>query len=113
MTDPHHTEEHHGPDLKAYLWIFGGLTILTLITFLAYMLLVKTSSAPKRELAVTIIMIVAVCKAALVAVYYMHLILDWKKVYILIVPALILGPMLVVVLLPDIVLAWKTTGGSP
>jgi hypothetical protein len=36
----------------------------------------------------------------------MHLILDWKRVYFLIVPALVLGPMLVIVLLPDIVLGW-------
>ena len=50
MTDPHHTEDH-GPGLKAYLWIFGGLAILTLITFLAYLLLTRTESTSPRAAA--------------------------------------------------------------
>jgi hypothetical protein len=35
----------------------------------------------------------------------MHLLFDWKRVYIMIIPAMILGPMLMIVLLPDIVLS--------
>ena len=36
----------------------------------------------------------------------MHLKYDWGKLYFLIVPAFILGAMMMIVLLPDIVLAW-------
>ena len=55
----------------------------------------------------TIIMIIAVIKATLVAMIFMHLKWDWSKLYFMIIPALVLAPMLVFALLPDIVLAWK------
>ena len=36
----------------------------------------------------------------------MHLKFDWGRLYFLIIPALVLATLLVIVLLPDIVLAW-------
>jgi caa(3)-type oxidase subunit IV len=54
-----------------------------------------------------IILGVAVCKAALVGAYFMHLKYEWFKLYFMIVPAFILGTMMMFVLLPDIVLAWQ------
>jgi hypothetical protein len=36
----------------------------------------------------------------------MHLLLDWKRLYFVIIPVMIMGAMMIVVLLPDIVLAW-------
>lgn len=92
-----------GHGIKPYLLVFGALAVFTAISFVVY------ESLPKQTLApFVIILSIAVAKAILVAMYFMHLVLDWKRVYILIVPALILGPMLVIVLLPDIVLAWRT-----
>jgi caa(3)-type oxidase subunit IV len=94
-------EDSHG--IKPYLLVFGALAVFTAISFVVY------ESLPKQTLApFVIILSIAIAKAILVAMYFMHLVLDWKRVYILIVPALILGPILVIVLLPDIVLAWRT-----
>jgi caa(3)-type oxidase subunit IV len=50
-----------------------------------------------------IIMVVAVCKATLVAMFFMHLKYEWFKLYFLIVPVAILGVMMMIVLMPDIV----------
>jgi len=47
-------------------------------------------------------MLVAVCKAVLVALFFMHLKFDWFKVYVMIVPAVILGTVLICTLLPDV-----------
>ena len=38
-----------------------------------------------------------------------RLLFDWKRFYFVIIPVMVLGTMLVVVLLPDIVLAWHHT----
>jgi caa(3)-type oxidase subunit IV len=97
--------EHHTSNVKAYLVVFAALCVVTTISFLANMMVRAHIISPFTSFA--IILGVAVFKATLVAMYFMHLISDWKKVYILIVPTLVLGPMLVIVLLPDIVLAWK------
>jgi cytochrome c oxidase subunit IV len=53
-----------------------------------------------------VILGVAIVKAALVGWIFMHLKFDWRKLYFLIVPAFILGAMMMIVLMPDIVLAW-------
>jgi cytochrome c oxidase subunit IV len=116
MTDSHngaasHAAEHHGPNVRAYLMVFGALVICTLMSFVfnygARADVINTYTS------FTAIMTVSVIKATLVGTIFMHLKWDWGKVYIMIVPALILGPLLVVVLLPDIVLAWRTTTGAP
>src|SRR5262245_24929939 len=96
-----HDAEHHGPNVSAYFKVFGALAVFTLISFLVNFILGRGSFA-----GFAIILAVAICKAVLVAMIFMHLVVDWKRVYILIIPALVLGPMLVIVLLPDIVMAW-------
>lgn len=105
MTDAHVADEHHGPDVRIYLVIFGALSVVTAITFSANFA-ARQGWIPEFA-SFLIILGIAIFKATLVAVYFMHLLFDWKRVYMMIVPALILGPMLVIVLLPDIVLAWK------
>lgn len=107
----HGHDEHHGPNIKAYLTVFGALVICTLVSFVA-------NIAARQEVmsaftSFAIIFAVACLKATLVAMIFMHLKWDWKKVYMMIIPALILGPLLMLVLLPDIVLAWKTGTGQP
>ena len=52
---------------------------------------------------------VAIVKALLVAIYFMHLIVDWGKLYYFIFATFILGTMFMIVLLPDIVLSWHDT----
>ena len=99
-----HDAEHHGPSLRAYFYVFGALAVFTAVSFLAN--IGVRHHVINNVTSFTIILVVAVCKALLVAVFFMHLLLDWKRVYILIIPALVLGPMLVIVLLPDIVMAW-------
>jgi cytochrome c oxidase subunit 4 len=54
----------------------------------------------------TIILGVAVCKALLVGAFFMHLRWEWGKLYYMIVPAFILGTMMIMVLMPDIVISW-------
>jgi cytochrome c oxidase subunit IV len=50
-------------------------------------------------------------KALLVVAIFMHLKWDWGRLYFMIIPAMILAPMLVFALLPDIVLYWKHVSG--
>jgi cytochrome c oxidase subunit 4 len=105
MSDAHHSEAHHGPDVKAYLVVFGALSIFTALSF------VFNIAARKEIITHTqsflLILGVAIVKATLVGLYFMHLKLDWPKTYFMIVPAFILGTMMMIVLLPDIVLGWR------
>jgi len=105
MTESHSTDTAHaGHSIKPYLVVFGALVIFTALSFLFNSLVRGGSIAP--ETGFTLILAVAVCKAVLVATYFMHLLLDWKRVYFVIIPVMIMGAMMIIVLLPDIVLAW-------
>jgi cytochrome c oxidase subunit 4 len=100
MTEPHHSEEHaHDP--TPYFVVFGALCGFTLISFLVNWRF-GLGSVP----GMSIIVAVAVIKATLVGTYFMHLKQDWGKVFFMIIPCFILATMLIIVLLPDIVLAW-------
>jgi len=105
MTDAQtHAEAHHGPDVKSYLVIFGALSVFTAISFVVNEFVRHdTISATTGML---LILGVAVVKAVLVGMYFMHLKYDWAKLYFMIIPCFILATMFIVVLLPDIVLAW-------
>jgi cytochrome c oxidase subunit 4 len=100
MADPHHSDAHAGPSVKAYMAIFVALAVFTAISFLV------NATVGRNTTGMLIILAVAVCKATLVGMYFMHLVIDWGKLYYLIIPALILGTLLIVVLMPDIVLTW-------
>jgi caa(3)-type oxidase subunit IV len=104
MADSHAAHEHHGPSFKAYMVVAGALTVFTAVSFVVNYLVREHGLAPHTGF--TIILAVAVCKATLVGLFFMHLILDWGKVFYFIIPAFILGAMMMIVLLPDIVLAW-------
>jgi cytochrome c oxidase subunit 4 len=106
----HHGHAHHGPNVGAYMAVFGALVVCTLVSFVANIGVRNEVLSPFSSFA--IIFLVACIKATLVAVFFMHLQFDWKKVYMMIIPALILGPLLMLVLLPDIVLAWRATAGQ-
>jgi cytochrome c oxidase subunit 4 len=100
----HDTEAHHGPPVQTYVVIFGALVIFTTVSFIANGL--ARAEVIGHGTSFTIILAVAVCKAVLVAMYFMHLKFEWGKLYFLVIPVLILTVMMMIVLLPDIVLAW-------
>jgi caa(3)-type oxidase subunit IV len=91
--------------VKTYFLIFGALAVCTAISFLV-------NEGERHQLigayvGFAMIFAVAVCKAVLVGMFFMHLKLDWTRLYFVIVPVMILAVMLLMVLLPDIVLAWR------
>ena len=88
----------HGPTLNTYLVIFGALCVFTAVSFI-----VNVALGIGSPTGMAIIMGVAVVKATLVAMFFMHLKFEWFKLYFLIVPVMILGVMMILVLLPDIV----------
>ena len=104
MTDSH--DAHHGPDVKAYIVVFGALSIFTLLSFVFN--LAARNDVITHTRSFLLILGVAIIKATLVGLYFMHLKLDWPKTYFLIVPAFILATMMIIVLMPDIVLGWPT-----
>jgi cytochrome c oxidase subunit 4 len=90
-----HPGEHHHPN---YLAVFGALVVMTAVSFWTVSRYWPLSAGAGH----TLVMVVAVCKAVLVAMFFMHLKYDWFKVYFMVVPALILGTILICALLPDI-----------
>jgi cytochrome c oxidase subunit 4 len=105
MADSHGHEAHAGPDLRLYMMVAAALAGFTASSFVFNRLVdAKTIS---HEVGFILILGVAIAKAFLVGMFFMHLKYDWGKLYFIIVPIGILGVMMMVVLLPDIVLAWK------
>jgi caa(3)-type oxidase subunit IV len=99
-----HGADHHDSVFKAYLAVFIALSGFTAVSFIANWFAQRDYISVTA--AVSVIMIVAVIKACLVGYIFMHLKWDWYKLYFMIVPAFIIGTMMIIVLLPDIVLAW-------
>jgi len=96
--------DHHGPTLNAYFAVFGALCVFTLVSFIANaMVYADIFSA---HMAMAIIMVVAVVKATLVAMIFMHVKYEWSKLYFLIIPVAVLAVMMIIVLMPDGVMDW-------
>jgi caa(3)-type oxidase subunit IV len=106
VTDSHAVSSHGhaGANVNGYLIIFGALAIFTLLSFLVNFAV--RSEHFTATVGFILIMGVAVCKAVLVAMFFMHLKWDWGRLFFMIIPVLILGTMMIIVLLPDIVLSW-------
>src|ERR1700729_1644465 len=104
MADEQAHHHHHGPGFTTYMVVFVALSIFTIISFFVNGAVRAGQLQPHTGF--LLILGVAVIKALLVATYFMHLIVDWSKLYYFIFPTFILGTMFMVVLLPDIVLAW-------
>jgi caa(3)-type oxidase subunit IV len=107
MSAPESHGGHHGPGVKAYLIVFAALSIFTAVSFICNYLAHPEVAVISREMSFVLILSVAVVKAVLVGTWFMHLIIDWRKLFYLLIPAFILGAMMMCVLLPDIVLIWK------
>ena len=102
-----HDSAHHGPGFQAYLVVFGALSIFTAISFLV------NATVGRNTTGLMIILAVAVVKAILVGLYFMHLVVDWGRLYYLIFPTFILAAMFITVLMPDIVLGWDSDKRPP
>lgn len=105
MAEAHTAAEHHGPTAQTYTVIFVALCVFTTVSF-GINFALHDPAQPGYMFGVAVIVIAAVCKAFLVGLIFMHLRYDWDLLYFLIVPSLILGVMMMIVLMPDIVLAW-------
>jgi cytochrome c oxidase subunit 4 len=98
---------HHGPTFRLYMTVATALAIFTGLSFVFnYMAREKMIGV---ETSFVLILGVAVCKAVLVGLFFMHLKYEWGKLYFMIVPAFILGAMMMFVLLPDIVISWQAS----
>jgi cytochrome c oxidase subunit 4 len=107
MADTPHADADagHGASLfRAYMIIAVVLTLCTATSFLFNYLAHEDVKVISRLTSFVLILGVAILKATLVAVYFMHLKWDWKRLYFLIFPAFILGAMMMMVLTPDILL---------
>lgn len=109
MADTHEPAQHahHGPTVKQYLVVFGALAIFTAVSFIANQMVHWKWISSYTSFA--IILGVAIVKAVLVGLYFMHLIFDWGKLYYLIFPTFILAVMMITVFMPDIVLNWSNS----
>ncbi len=107
-SEPGHATTHdasHDMRIKAYFTVFIALSVFTLISFIANYGVHKEWISLNTSF--VIILGVAIIKAFLVGLIFMHLNFDWNRVYFIIVPISILGVMMMLVLLPDIVMAWR------
>ena len=104
-------EQHEVAGVKPYIVIFAALAGFTAVSFL-----VNSAEKPDglfgRAIVTTqtgfaTILGVAVVKALLVAMFFMHLRVDWRRIYFIILPALLLGAVLLTALWPDMVLGWR------
>ncbi len=101
----HDLEGHEGPTAQTYTMIFIALCVFTSVSFGINFALHPGN--PAYMFGVFVIVIVAIIKAFLVGMVFMHLKYDWSLLYFLIIPAFILGTMMMIVLMPDIVMPWQ------
>ena len=98
----HHDDAAH---FRSYIVIFIALCVFTAVSFFFNEMVRREIISPMTS--ASAIMIVAVIKAGCVAYIFMHLKSDWGKVYCIMVPVLIMCVMMIIVFLPDGVLAWR------
>src|SRR5262249_45392949 len=110
MADTHQAghEGGHGNLFKIYMLVALVLAVATVTSFLFNWMARSPEDgglgAISRVLAFLMILTVAIVKATLVGMYFMHLKWDWKMLYFLIIPVFIMGTMMATVLLPDILI---------
>jgi cytochrome c oxidase subunit 4 len=105
MSEYHDPDAHNGKLFRAYMAVALALAVFTATSFGVNALV--RSEHLSSLMGFVLILGVAIVKATLVGLYFMHLKYDWGRLYFMIVPAFILGTMLMFVLLPDIVIGWQ------
>jgi len=98
---PHGHESHAGPRFQDYMRTFYALMFLTIASYVVYLTMGHGLGAAG------IILVLAVIKASLVVMVFMHLWFDWWKVYGIIIPVMILVVMATLIFLPDHVIVWR------
>lgn len=93
--DAHH-DAHPEPNYMGVFYILCACTAVSFITVSHFW--VSNLGAQSGHM---VVMLVAVIKALLVAMYFMHLKYDWFRVYGMMIPTMIMGTLLVLALLPD------------
>lgn len=78
MSDQHSSDqsEHFAHHVRRYLYVFVALIIGTIFTVWASYI-----HFPSREINIGVALLIAGCKAFLVAAYFMHLISERKMIY--------------------------------
>lgn len=92
----------HGDLFQTYMTIAVILAVCTASSFAFNWLASEKIKAITVFTSFLLILGVGIIKAYLVGTYFMHLKWDWRMLYFLIVPAFILGAMMMVVFLPDV-----------
>jgi caa(3)-type oxidase subunit IV len=113
MSEQPHEVGHgdHDAMFKTYIGVFFALCVFTAVSFVANWAV--SQGYISAATSVTIIMAVAVVKATLVCMIFMHLKYDWSKLYCIIVPVSILCVMMMIILCIDQVLAWHIIPDRP
>jgi cytochrome c oxidase subunit IV len=92
---PHVVAAQHGSHKRTYIQIFIWLTVLTAIE-------VGVVFAPlNRFVLITILVALAVVKAALVAMFFMHLRFERKTLALVVMTPIVLAGILIIGLMPD------------
>src|SRR5262249_37446787 len=102
MADTSHAGEHHGPTYAAYMTVAAALAGFTVASFIFNSM--QRSDYISTVTSFLLILGVAIIKATLVALVFMHLKWDWRSLYFLLIPVFIMGAMMMMVLMPDIFL---------
>jgi cytochrome c oxidase subunit IV len=87
--------------LKLYIAVFIALCICTSLSFL-----INQFVGHGKTLSVVLIGCVSVVKAGLVAWVFMHLQVDWRRVYGIMMPVCIMAVMMTIILSIDAALVW-------
>ena len=95
MNDISHENNHPN-----YLLIFFSLVILTGLSFLTVPL---RSEGLKEGFIILWVFGIAICKASLVALWFMNLKFEGKWKYILVIPPLFMSVFLILALVPDMI----------
>jgi cytochrome c oxidase subunit 4 len=94
-SDPHAPAAAHGSHRKTYLHVFVWLTILTAIE------VGLAVSHLQRFVLITLLCALAIAKAALVAMYFMHLRFEKKTLALVVMTPIVLAGILIIGLMPD------------
>lgn len=103
-----HAHAHAGGTTKQYLAVFGALCALTLLSFVTFQLLHKTS----LEVTWAVMMAVSCMKALLVMLFFMHLKWEASWKYVLTIPATVMALFLIVALVPDVKWRFEKIAGG-
>jgi caa(3)-type oxidase subunit IV len=95
---------HDDGHLRSYLIVFALLCGFTAVSFVSNEL--ERHGQITKYTSLGVILSMAVFKALCVAVIFMHLKQDWSKVFFIVIPVSVMSVMMIIVFLPDILIAW-------